>query len=193
MARNYVPPVFMAVTYFRDFMREPDDAFAQSVDMQGNPTPSCMMDAIHLWLFDAEARESAGQGGTHAFDNCPTFETYLLSVPMIIDTWTRQPRLFEWPAKIAKRYRLEPVTTVFPALPEADLLRGADNYHPTEPGKFSHGDWTEDFLRAQYDHPALDRGTFEYLRTMSERAQRRYEADTVWRIHELSQKSQNTE
>ncbi|MFB8190357.1 hypothetical protein ACFC14_13600 [Microbacterium sp. NPDC055988] len=179
MARNYVPASIFGAELFLTFFMEDDrliaDTLSDSVQEQGNPEPTCLMDVLYLWLRAGARMERRGDIGT-AFYRCPTYDSYLQTVFVIIDLWQRMPEAFDWPGGVKKEYGLEPIVELFPALPTEDLLEQKDlsKMKPDAPRRYARGGLVLHLLRAQYDHPALRRDTYEFYKQEATRAQREW-------------------
>lgn len=164
MARNYIPAATAGAEVFLDYFLEEDDlvdvALRESIIEAGNPKPTCLMDMTHLWLLSGRQQERLGSYA-HAFTRCPTFESYLQTVLILVDLWTRMPERFAWPEKVARSYELEPVAEIFASLEQEDLLHEPE-WSPGPP--MVRGDSYINLVLAQYDHPALRRDMYDHFK-----------------------------
>lgn len=175
MARNYVPASILGAELFLSFFMEDNDVITRvlldSVQTTGDPEPACLMDVFYLWLRSGAFLEGNGMTGT-AFNQCPTHESYLQTLFVLIDLWQRVPEQFAWPERVAKEYGLEPITELFPALPSEDLLtqRSIGDLELGTPRRYDRGGLILHVLLAQYDHPALRRDMYEFYKQEAARA-----------------------
>lgn len=188
MARNYIPAAaYGAESFLGAFFGDPrllEEAMSNIIVTRGNPEPVCLMDVFHLWLASASDDEAAKY--ETVFTHCPTYEAYLQTVLIVTDMWQRAPEQFVWREEFVSKYGLEPLTQLFPALPEEDLIVNKDDvseFPQSVPRSYTRGEIFWDLLFAQYDHPALRRETYEHYKMKAdiarERAHRTLRATTT--------------
>lgn len=111
----------------------------------------CLLDVLYLWLRAPISRETEDSS---LFESCPTYESYLLAVSVIIDAWHRTGG--SW-GKLSEPFGQ--ISGIFPTLPPYE---GVDEFYVYDHENAVYG--------AQYDHPALRRDTYEHYRALAEQA-----------------------
>lgn len=162
---HYVPTVRGAVIGFDHFTRDVEyvSLALESLDVLDGKTPSCTLDLVYLWVIasttsDYDREEELKQGKASKampfYLYCDTYEMFLQAALAISDAWSNG---------VFKRSLL---AAEFPGITKT-LPRSEASEEPTLFGMpFSRAFDTLDtrMWNVDYDHPVLQRETFEHYR-----------------------------